>query len=207
MQTAHGNPELQPAIIKKFTVKGITYVYSYDLLVKQQTDAAESIYRLQVERNKMLGSTTIADLVKSQSASYEIWVLSYILVKEVSTGVYQDFPEEPNSNEWEKSEQFRFAAKIPANMETEVQEVLEDFFGRQKRFILGSLIHSKFIDDFLKRVAESYLSLTDKEKSLLEFQDLINQVSLRDESKKREAMEQTGSLQEETQQSSEQQET
>lgn len=204
--TAHGNTELTP-FERKFTVKGVTYVYNYELLVKQQCDAAEAVYRLEIERKKILGSTSIQEVMMTQSANYEIWVLSYILIKEISAGVYQDFPEEPNINEWEKSEQFRFAAKIPASMEKEVQEVLEDFFGKPKRFILGSLMHTRYIDDFLKKVGEQYLTLMDKEKSLLGFQDLISQVSLRDVSKKQETTEETGLSPEEMQQNSEPQET
>lgn len=193
MESAHGNPELQPELVKEFTVNGVTYMYEYSRLVKQQVDMATAVYEYRIDRQKKQASNSLQEYFISQSMNYDVYVLSLILLKKKDNGDIEPFPTNPNVMEWEKSDAFKFAANLPVKYESEVEEVISDFFGKPARYMIGSQIRGSLISDFVASMVSQFQNTMDKSQKLSDFQELITRASSIGDSEKPVPEAETGS--------------
>ena len=198
-ESAHGNPNLTPFVVKKFTVNEITYVYDYTKLVKQQMDMASAVYQHLIDTTKKNLHNTLQEFLASDNSMHDVFVLSYILLKEKPDGSLEPFVREPNIFEWEKSPVFKFAANMPSKYESEVEEVIVDFFGKPSRFQIGSQVRGEITSDFVKNMVTQFQDMMAKQQDLSDFQGLIEKMSLNDVLPKVAQEAATGSSQTETQ--------
>lgn len=205
-ESAHGHPQLGDKIVKEFNHNGLTFIYDYDHPVYsyQQGCMATAVYQYQIDRSKKQASNSLQEYLATQSGNYNVWVLSYILLKKDAAGVVLPFPTNPDTMGWEQSEQFKFCASLPMKYEEDIEMVIKDFFSKPSRFMTGSILHGQLTEDFVKNIASIYQDMMAKEQSLLDFQKSINLQNLNGVSSNPEAVATSGSLPEEMQQDSKQ---
>lgn len=142
------SPEMQPIFGKEFTNNGQTYEYRYDLLTNVQVRLAETVYRTMHQRqDKAPGSITEA--LAAGNHNYKIYALSFLLRKKNADGSVANF-EKPDVMTWEKSPAFQFVENLPATRETDIEEVLTDFFQRAGLYLLRYSVDMRHIGSVLQ---------------------------------------------------------
>ena len=95
--------------------------------------------------------------------------------------------------EWEKSDAFKFAANLPVKYESEVEEVISDFFRKTSTIYDWFSIRGSLISDFVASMVSQFQNTMDKKSKLSDFQELITRASSIGDSEKPVPEAETGS--------------